>query len=473
MTSAKGISRRDFVKQASAAATAALGAPWIVPSTALGGPGRTGANDRIRVGVIGTGVRGKYLIANLPESAQVVSLCDCSLERIGSVRKPRGEFVQPLARFAAAQAGKCSTHQDYRRMLEREKLDAVIIAAPDHHHAQAAILACQARMDVYVEKPLAVTIAEGRAIVTAAKKHDRVVQVGSQQRTMQVNRFACEFIRKGGLGKVSLVQLRNYPGPMRYENLPAEPVPKSLAWELFCGPTELRPHNWKLWIKDDRKVGKLLWRGWDLWREYSGHIMTNWGAHHVDMVQYALGMDESGPVEIWPEPELLKPSLADAWIAKTPPLGSYMHGLEDRMRFCPVAMKYANGTTMRFDPTVKETVFHGERGKLHLSRNDYWTEPNDLAPPPDAEQQQLWSGAGHVARPHLQNWLDAVRARTEPNAPIEVGHRTATVCHLANLARELRRRLQWDPVKERFVGDDAANRLLSRPRRKGFELPVG
>ena len=154
-----------------------------------------GANERLRVGVIGTGVRGKYLIANMPEAARVVALCDCSLENVANTREPEGELKEPLAKFAAGEAKACSIYQDYRQMLDRAKLDAVVIAAPDHHHAQAMILACHAGLDVYCEKPLTVTIAEGRAMVEAAKKYNRVVQVGSQQRTMEVNRAGCEFIR--------------------------------------------------------------------------------------------------------------------------------------------------------------------------------------------------------------------------------------------------------------------------------------
>ncbi len=463
------LTRREAFRRG---ATAAIAVPFVVPAHVLGGNGRAGANDRIHVGVVGCGVRGKYLIGNMPDAARVVALCDCSLDRIAVTRSPSGEFTEPLARFAATDAKNCATHQDYRRMLDRPTFDAVVISAPDHHHALAAVLTCQAGLDVYVEKPLAVTIAEGRAIVNAVKQYDRVVQVGSQQRTMQVNRFACEFIRDGGLGKVSLVQLPNLPGPMRYDGLPAEPVPSSLDWNLFCGATDLRPYHRNLWVKEEYKVGPLLWRGWDLWRAYSGHLMTNWGAHSVDMVQYALGMDASGPVEVWPNTDQLTPELATAWAHKTPPVGTMKDRTADLMRFCPVAMRYTSGTELRFDPSVEEIVFHGERGRLFMSRNKYRTEPVDLAPLPDPREQAKWAGPGHVARPHLENWLDCIHTRKAPNAPIETGHRTATVCHLANIARELGRRLHWDPSAERFIDDQEANRLLSRPRREGFDLPA-
>ena len=288
---------------------------------------------------------------------------------------------------------------------------------------------------------------------------------------MQVNRFACEFIRDGGLGKVSLVELRNYPGPMPPTKLPSEPIPEDLDWNLFLGPTPLRAHNRKLWVKEEFNVGKLLWRGWDLYRSYSGHLMTNWGGHSVDMVQYALGMDESGPVEVWPETNQLGPSLAEEWVEKTPPIGSVANKTTDLMRFCPISMRYANGVEVRFTPSVEPIIVHGERGKMFIRRNDYRTEPAELAPPPDPKEQAKWKGAGHVARPHIENWLECIRTRKTPNAPIEVGHRTATTCHLANIARELGRRLQWDPKLEEFISDEQADALLSRPRRSGFELP--
>lgn len=459
-------SRRAILKAAAAAyLTGSLASSRIL-----------GANEQLRVGVIGTGVRGKYLIANMPEAARVVSLCDCSLDNIANTRKPDGELRGPLERFAGGDAKSCSIYQDYRQMLDREKLDAVVIAAPDHHHAQAMILACQAELDVYCEKPLSVTIAEGRAMVEAAKRYGRVVQTGSQQRTMEVNRAGCEFIRDGGLGKISLVQMQNFPGPMQYDGIfPSEPIPKSLEWDLFCGPTEFRAYNEKLWVKDAFKVGPLTWRGWDLYRDYSGHLMTNWGAHSIDMVQYALGMDHSGPVEIWPELELLATfgeEVDDRWYDKTPPLGTLSDKQQDQMRFCPVSMRYENGTVMQFDPNVKEIIFHGERGKLYMSRNKYRTEPAGLAPPIDPQTQARWQGEGHVARPHLVNWIEAIRTRGVPNAPVEVGHRTATICHLGNIVREIGRPLIWNPTKEQFDGDAEANQRLSRSRRPGFELPL-
>jgi predicted dehydrogenase len=358
-------------------------------------------------------------------------------------------------------------------MLDEQKLDAVIIAAPDHHHAQAMILACQAGCDVYVEKPLSLTIREGRAMVQAASRHGRLVQVGSQQRTMENNRVACEFIRGGGLGPVSLVELPNYPGPLCRSKLREEPVPAGLDWDLFQGPVSRQPHHRRLWVKEEFYLGNLLWRGWDLWRDFSGHLMTNWGAHSVDMVQYALGMDGSGPVEVEVHPVTPDEPTTRYWATKTPQPGHDVGQADaDVSRFHSVTMLYSNGTLVRFCRQRQETVFHGPRGTLSMGRNKFRTDPPGLIRElPDPALAKRWQGSGHVARPHLENWLACLESRHQPNAPLEAGHRTATVCHLANLARQLGRKLQWDPQHERFVDDGAADQQLDRPRSPGFELP--
>lgn len=468
------LSRREFLQTASVAAAC----PVIAHAEAS-----RSASNIVRVGVVGTGVRGKYLIGNLSESTRVTAICDCATSRMAGTLEPKGEFAPVLQSFRDRDAANCATYQDYRRMLDHEKFDAVIIATPDQHHTLAAMLALQAGLDVYLEKPLTVSIREGRLLADMVKKTGRALQVGSQQRTMEINRFACEFIRDGGLGKVTRVELPNYPGPLAMPSLDVEPAFGGVDFDLFCGPAPLRPHHRHLWMKEDFKVGDLLWRGWDLYRDYSGHLMTNWGAHSVDMVQYALGKDHTGPVEV----RAVEPnSVADLWPhwkLKTPaPVGGSGNSTHDR-RFWPVAMKYADGIELHFTPWDSThagglksrpdfIVFHGERGLLKMRRNDFETDPPTLvANGPDPSVAEKWKGGGHVARPHLENWLGAIRHGTQLNAPVEVGHRTVTICHLANIARELNRPLRWNPDTELFVDDNEANQHLDRPRRKGFELP--
>jgi predicted dehydrogenase len=458
--------RRRFLGGVLAAGSLLAARSWW-PQSAAAEEGAS-ANEQLHVGVIGTGVRGKYLIGNLPASVRVASICDCAKSRMAQTREPRGEFTSVLATFREQDAPRCTTHQDYRRMLDREKLDAVIIATPDHHHVLAAMTALQAGLDVYLEKPMTLTVREGRLLADMVQKTGRVLQVGSQQRTMEMNRFACELLRDGGLGKIRKVELPNYPGPMPNARLASERIPEGLDWNLFLGPTPLSAYNRKLWVKDAFFVGDLLWRGWDLWRAYSGHIMTNWGAHSVDMVQYALGRDDSGPVEVRVrEPEDLR-SIWESWSSKTPEPTS-----SDQRRFWPVSMRYEDGVEMHFVHGPGDIHFYGERGVMKMRRNGFEVDPPELVSGgPDPAVAEKWQGAGHVARPHLENWLDCIRTRKTPNAPVEVGHRTVTVCHLANIARELNRPLHWNPESEQFVDDQQANDLLDRPRRQGFELPT-
>lgn len=430
---------------------------------------QTNRRDPLRLAVIGCGVRGKYLIGNLPENARVVALCDCARSRMTETLKPKGEFSKLLASFAQNDARTCSTYQDYRQLIDREKkLDAVLIATPDHHHVLPALLALQAGLHVYLEKPVSLTVREGRLLANAVKTTGRVLQVGSQQRSMEVNRFGCDFIRKGGLGKIRYVELPNYPGPLSTPNLDQEPIPDGLDWDVFCGPAEKRPYHPRLWIKDEFRVGDLLWRGWDLFRDYSGHMMTNWGAHSVDMVQWALGRDDTGPVEIHAE----KPESVNAawklWSSKTP-----KPERPDEHRFWPVRMKYADGIELRFVHGPDWIIFHGEKGKLRMRRNQFEVDPPELLrEKPDPKLVEIWAGAGHVARPHLENWLEAIQASQAVNAPIEAAHRTATICHLANIARVLGRKLSWNPIIEKFVKDPEADALLHRPQRKGFMWPI-
>jgi predicted dehydrogenase len=444
------VSRRRFLRHA-----AGVAVPLAISAGVLAASGRPGANDRIRIGAVGTGIRGRSLIRDMPAEGRVAAICDCYRPRMLRVLKPApgsSDAVTP-APFLASDVASCATFQDYRRMIGEARLDAVMIAACDHHHVLAAMLACQAGLDVYCEKPLSLTVAEGQKLVEAVNRYGRVLQVGSQQRSMEMDRFACRFVREGGLGRVSCAEVQNWPGPLEYDGLPEETLPEGMDWDLFCGPTPLRPYNWRLWQKDERKFEGKNWRGWDMWRSYSGHLMTNWGAHAVDLVQWALGMDHTGPTEIRPLTE----------------------GYTGEPQLCPVVATYAGGVELRImDPKGFNggSVFHGERGRISIARNGFQAFPKDLiTDPPNPSTAEVWNGPGIVARPHLQNWLDCVKSRAKPNAPVEVGHRSVTICHLAGIARRLGRTLRWDPEQQTFPGDDEANALLDRPRRPGWELP--
>lgn len=266
--------RRDFLRTSTAAA-AAMAAPMVIPRHVLAAPDRPGANDRITVGAIGVGGRASLLLQQLPESAEIVALCDCNL--------PRAEA------FKAKAKKDWPVYQDYRKILDRKDIDAVIVATGEFQRVLPCIHACQAGKDVYAEKPLTLYVREGRALVDAVRQHKRILQVGSQQRSMAMNAIACELVRSGGLGKVLEVRAMNYPGPTASpaEPFPATPVPDGLDWNTWLNQAAERPFN-------------SQWMGWMRWRDFAGGEMTNWGAHGVDQIQWALGMDETGPSELRP-----------------------------------------------------------------------------------------------------------------------------------------------------------------------------
>ena len=387
-----------------------------------------GANDRIRLGFIGLGGRARWLITNEEyPGAEIVAVADCFLPRCYEAAK---------LREAGERWGK---YQDYRRMFDKEKLDAVFVETTTHARVLIAIHALQAGLDVYAEKPLTLTVAEGRALVEAVRKYNRVLTTGTQQRSMPINRYASKLVREGAIGKVHTVIACNFLGPARWEPKPAQPMPDGLDWDQWCNQTELRPYH------------KDLQTRWALWWDYDGGGqswgVTGWGTHSLDQVQCALGTDDTGPVEIRPE---------------------------ESGPQCRVTLRYARGTLLKLEEPIKKdhsqlgAIFLGDKGAIQILRGQYSAVPQDLlkgAPEPTPE------GPGED-RYHIQDFLDCVRTRKKPNADVEIGHRSTTVCHLVNICRELGRKLHWDPRAEKFVGDQEADRLLSRPRRKGYELPT-
>jgi predicted dehydrogenase len=426
------VPRRDFLKRAAAGAAGALAAPYFIPSGVLAADGKPGANGRIAVGAIGVGGRASLLLSQLPEGAQIVALCDCNL--------PRAEA------FNAEKKGSWPVLQHYQKLLERKDIDAVIVGTGEFQRVLPCIHACQAGKDIYAEKPLTLYISEGRALVNAVRRHDRVLQVGTQQRSMAMNRIACELIRTGGLGKVLEVRAVTYPGSQESPSplFSEEPTPAGLDWDVWLNQAAFRPFN-------------SQWMNWMRWRDFAGGEMTNWGAHGVDQIQWALGMDKTGPVEMRP----LSPG----------PNGE-------------VELRYANGVPVRFilkpgHGPMGGAVFVCEKGKLEINRNKFASNPKSIAVEllkkvDEAEEEKKWSDQTALwqARWHLQNWLDCIHSRKKPVADVEIGHRSISVCHLVNITRRVGRPLKWDPAKETFLGDEEANRLVERPRRKGYELPA-
>ncbi len=421
------LSRRQLLKFSAAGAAGAMAAPYFIPSGVLAADGKRGANERITVGAIGVGGRATLLLQQLPEDGQLVALCDCNV--------PRAE------KFKADHKGNWPIYQNYHQILDRKDIDAVIIATQEWQRVTPSIHACQAGKDVYAEKPLTLCIHEGRVLVNAVRKYDRVFQVGSQQRSMALNRIACEAVRTGVLGKLIEVQAPCYPGsgPSTTDVGAAEPTPAGLDWNIWLNQAAWRPFNRR-------------WGGGG--RDFSGGEMTNWGAHGVDQIQWATGMDGTGPVEMWP----------------TSP------GINGK-----VEMRYANGVPISFSLDHGPwggAIFVCEKGKLEVNRNKFTSNPKEIAKEllkkvDEVNEEKKWSDQTALwqARWHIQNWIDCIRTRNKPAADVEIGHRSIAICHLANITRWIGERLKWDPVKEEFIASDAANKFINRPRRKGFELP--
>ena len=456
--------RRTFVK----GSAALIVAPTIIPSGVLAANGNPGANDRIGLAVIGPGRQGGGLLASAGRSKEVrvVAIADVNLARARQKALPY----------------KAEVYKDYRTMLERKDIDAIITATPEHWRALTCIHACQAGKDVYAEKPMTLTIREGRLMVEATRKYGRIFQCGSQQRSQPENHFGCKFIREGLIGKINKVICSNYPSPWECA-FPGEKIPDELDWDLWCGPTEPVPYHSQLYVPRGKP-------GWLSFRPYSGGEMTGWGAHGFDQIQCALGMDESGPVEVWTDGTAFEP------LTYTEPEAG-TRGNKQCQKVV-VSFRYANGTIMEMGKgNPGGGTFIGEKGTIHIARGDCKSDPKELVQDPlnkaldelCEKAKALKDGIEDPAPPasatygeskkrvvpqmdggHMQNWINCIKSRQRPTADVETGHRSATVCHMGNIARWTGKRLKWDPVKEVF--DDAqANTYLDRKRRKGFELP--
>jgi len=439
----KNISRRQFLKNAGGTAAAALVLPYAVSSSALGRGGDTAAGSRITLGFIGVGRQsdGTLLKGFLNASGtQVVAVCD-----VDALKLKRAQ--QTVQQYYAGKNAKgtfkgCTGYGDFRDLLGRDDIDAVVIATPDHWHAVMVDRAAKAGKDIYCEKPLSLTISEARAMVGVVRRYQRVFQTGSMQRAASQFRQACELVRNGYIGELKMVLVNiesgNYPMTPVACDLPAEPVPQYLHWNMWLGPAPARPYNAVL----SPHVSNNIFPHWRDYYDYSGGLMTDWGAHHFDIVQWALGTDESGPVEIIPE---------------------------DLDYHRPLTYKYDNGVVIKrddFGQMDNGILFTGTEGTIEVNRRYIRTQPESLA----REQLRPNDIRLYKSSNHHVDWLEAVRNRSKPACDVETGCRSATVCLLGNIASQLKRPLKWDPVRELFVNDAAANRLLSRPKRSPWHL---
>lgn len=432
------ISRRQFLRRGAAATAAGVVLPTLIPRGVLAAPGQPGANEKIGVGFIGIGRQASGLLAGAMKKgeAKITGFADVNIKRAEA----------NAARFNAFAC------QDYRRLLERKDVDAIFTATPEHWRILIVLHACQAGKDLYVEKPITLTIQEGRWMVEAVRKYKRVFQSGSQQRSDPLDIAACEFIRSGGLGKIKRVEAAAYPSPWDH-NLPGQPVPEGLDWNMWCGPAPLVPYNESLYVPRER--GPVA-PGWLSLRPYSGGEATGWGAHGYDMIQYALGMDNAGPIEFWGEGGKFEPPVYTQPESKK--RGDQICSIPKVFFKYPGDIIVEPGKGPGFG-----AIFYGEKGWLKVDRGRLDSDPEDI-------YLELMKNRPKVLD-HTANFFACVKSRQRPTADVEIGHRSATVCHLTNITRWTGRRLKWDPVTERFPDDADANKYLDRERRKGFEAP--
>jgi predicted dehydrogenase len=421
-------SRREFLKISTAIG---LAAPFILPSSVWSA--ETKPNDRITMGFIGVGTQGRYLMGGFlgSKETQVLAVSDVDTTRRESAKKTVEDHY---GKQAGAEYKGCAEYRDFRDVIARKDIDAVCIATPDHWHAYISVAAAKAKKDIYCEKPLSATIHEARAMVEATRKYQRVFQTGSMQRSSSEFHKACELVRNGRIGKVERV-LVDVGGPSVWCDLPEENMEPGLDWDMWLGPAPMRPYNSVL---SPRGVHKHF-PNWRNYREYSGGMMTDWGAHHFDIAQWGLGMDESGPVEIIP-PEDPKATKGVRYI--------YANGVE-------VVHGDGGGVT-----------FIGTEGKIFVNRGKFEATPEKIAADPIPDNGiKLYKSSNH-----LQDFLSCVRSRKRPICDVEVGARSVTVCHLGNLAYWNHRRLKWDPAKEKFIGDPEANYWLDRQVRGQWKV---
>jgi predicted dehydrogenase len=413
------MTRRSFLGGA-----AAFSIPLIVPCAALGRAAKAAASERITLGFIGVGGMGSGHLNWFRSSPEVEILAVCDVD----------EGMRSRAQDAVGEG--CDAYNDYRDLLDRSDIDAVVIATPDHWHTLCAMHACQAGKDIYCEKPLTLTIEEALALTKTVRRYGRVFQTGSQQRSGGEFRKACELVRSGRIGQVDLAEVGIGSGPVS-DWVADEAVPEGLDWDLWLGPAPHVPFN------PLRHPYNFRW-----FFDYSGGKMTDWGAHHNDIAQWGFGMDDSGPVRI--EGRAVFPT----------------RGLYDTAVHFEVTYEYATGQKVICSDQGRGVKFIGADGWVHVDRGYLKTEPAWL------KDEPLGPGDVHLPRSpgHQQNWLDCIRTRERPICDVEIGASSVILCHLNNIALRMGRALEWDPEAHNFRNDSEANRWISKPYRAPWHL---
>jgi predicted dehydrogenase len=434
--------RRRFLGSAAAGMAGLV----IIPRLTTSCKSKGAADTDIRLGFIGLGRQAMFLLNGFIQIEGVKVLAGCDVYGI-----KRKRFEKRVGDFYA-NAGKeveISTYEKYPDLLAREDIDAVVIAVPDHAHAMIAIAACKAGKDVYLEKPMTFTIKEGQELKRVVRETDRILGIGSQQRSDANFQHAVNLVQTGALGKISLVNAYVGAPPIPYD-LPEEPIPPDLNWDLWLGPlpetihfnNDLNPP-----ISLDPEEDEKIWGAWRWYKEMGGGFTTDWGAHMFDIAQWGLGMDRNGPVEI-------------------SPIGD---GTEFMM------FKYADGVVMTSEPfdekLTKGVKFWGENGWIEVARG-YFNASDPKFNAPETQASDETEGPYETRIPHQVNFIEAVRSRIDPVVPVEIGHSSCTVCTLGNIACDLKRTIKWNPETETFIDDTdgAATNLLHYEYRSPWKL---
>ncbi|HCF93964.1 MAG TPA: oxidoreductase [Verrucomicrobia bacterium] len=428
MNNASGsISRRRFLKGMSGA----IAMPFIIPGSALGLNGRPSPSNRLTMAGIGLGNMGSGDLRTFlsGKDVQVVAVCDV---RKG-VRDSQGDHVEN--HYAQQQESGtykgCDRYSDFREVLARDDIDAVHVATPDHWHAIIANWAMKRGKDVYCQKPLTLTIREAWTLVETARRYGRVLQTGSQQRSSHEFWLACSLVRNGRIGEVKQVNV-NVGGPSFPKLFAEEPIPEGFDWDMWLGPAPKMPYN------AERCSGSYS-GGWRLVRDYSGGMMTDWGAHHFDITQWGLGMDGSGPVKIEP-PNINEDGL--------------------------LTYTYENGTKVVHQGGGNGVLFIGTEGEIEVNRGHFRADPVSVGDENFAASETPLYRSDN----HYRDFLECVKSRQRPICDVEVGASSVTMCHLGNIAWWLGRTLQWDPNTRQMVGDEEASRWVDRPKRAPWYL---
>ncbi len=429
MNRGRRFTRRQFLRHGSAFLAAA---PAIIPSLAFTAEKNKSPSSRIAVGAIGTGGMGKADIESFLwiDGVQVVAVCDVDGKRREEARalvekhytdhKDKGSFRG------------CDKHSDFRQLLARPDIDAVIIATPDHWHVPIAVAAAKAGKDIYCEKPLSLTVSQGRALCETAKRYGTIFQTGTQQRSDARFRQACELVRNGRIGRLTDIKTVLVPGKSSGLK-PAMPVPDYFDYDMWLGPAPWEPYT------EDRCHWNFRYN-----LDYSGGTLTDWGAHHNDIAQWGNGTEYSGPCEVEGTGEFPKDGLFNA-------------AVKFDLRY-----RYSNGVKLQCVSNGSCGVtFRGTEGRIFVSRSKIEAEPKSLL------KSRIGPDEIHLyeSKWHQQNFIDCVRSRRETISPPEIAHRSVTVCHIGNISMLLKRKLFWDPERELFLNDPEANRMLSRPMR--------